>query len=211
MAPAPSTPSLTNATNEPPQDQTTQDNSQRRRPRFLRAITSPVSVNHGLKSTPTTSSTSSSSSSSSSTLHASMDHTSPLSASMAAASSMSGNITFNTANNNAASSQDSASQEQHARPSRPQLHPVQVDLQQNEGQLRSFSTSSVLPPFAVHSSNVPASQSRNSITETLKEHRWSKGLKLNWMSAFGSRTGTGLDGSLQTSSSISSSSSSFVS
>ncbi|OAQ33813.1 hypothetical protein K457DRAFT_15016 [Linnemannia elongata AG-77] len=203
MAPAPSTPSSTNATNEPSQDQTTQDNSQRRRPRFLRAITSPVSVNHGLKTTPTTSSTSSSSSS---TLHASMDHTSPLSGSMAAASSASGNITFNAANNNATSSQDFASQEQLTRPSRPQLHPVQVDLQQNEGQLRSFSTSSVLPPFAVHPSNVPASQSRNSITETLKEHRWSKGLKLNWMSAFGSRTGTGLDGSLQTSSSISSSS-----
>ncbi|KAF9103041.1 His Kinase A domain containing protein [Mortierella sp. GBA35] len=133
-----------------------------------------------------------------------MDHTSPLPASMAAAaSSGSGNITFS-----AASSHDPSFQEQTTpRPSRPQPHPVQVDLQQSEGgQMRSFS-SSVLPLFAtVHSGNVPTSQSRNSITETLKEHRWSKGLKLNWMSAFGSRAGPGLGGSLQTSSSISSSS-----
>ncbi|KAF9125324.1 His Kinase A domain containing protein [Mortierella sp. 14UC] len=133
-----------------------------------------------------------------------MDHTSPLSASMAAASSASGNnIAFNTA-----SLHDPTVSQEQPRPTRPQLHPVQVDLQQSEGQLRSFSTSSVLPAFAVHSDNVPSTQSRNSITETLREHRWSKGLKLNWMSAFGGRAAQGLEGSLQTSSSISSTSSS---
>ncbi|KAK3845134.1 MAG: hypothetical protein J3R72DRAFT_50732 [Linnemannia gamsii] len=200
MAPTPSTPPPT-ATNESQQDQAFQDNSQRRRPRFLRAITSPASANHGIKSTATSSTTTSSSSTAP---NASMDHTSPLSASMAASSASGNNITFSTV-----SSQDPiiVTQEQ-GRPSRPQLHPVQVDLQQSEGQLRSFSTSSVLPPFAVHSGNVPTSQSRNSITETLKEHRWSKGLRLNFMSAFGGRAGQGLEGSLQTSSSISSTSSS---
>ncbi|KAF9920854.1 His Kinase A domain containing protein [Linnemannia zychae] len=184
MAPTPSTPPPS-ATNELIQDQTNQDISQRRRPRFLRAITSPVPVNHGLNTTTT------SSSSSSSVLHAS-DHTSPL--------STSGNISF--------ASQEPVHSQEQTRPSRPQLHPVQLDLQQNEGQLRSFSTSSVLPSYVVHSGNVTSGQSKNSITETLKEHRWSKGLKLNWMSAFGGRAGPGLENSLQTSSSISSSSSS---
>jgi hypothetical protein len=123
---------------------------------------------------------------------------------MAAASSASGNMAFSTA-----SLQDPiASQEQQPCPTRSQLHPVQVDLQQSEGHLRSFSTSSVLPAFAVHSGNTPSSQPRSLITETLKEHRWPKGLKLNWMSAFGGRAAQGLEGSLQTSSSISSASSS---
>ncbi|KAG0259078.1 hypothetical protein BG011_002858, partial [Mortierella polycephala] len=72
----------------------------------------------------------------------------------------------------------------------------------SEGQLRSFSTSSVLPPFppstsSTASTSASSSHSRNSITETLKEHRWSKGLKLNWMPSFNSgRSGSGLEGAI---------------
>ncbi|KAG0338838.1 His Kinase A domain containing protein [Podila humilis] len=82
----------------------------------------------------------------------------------------------------------SATTDETPTPCRPQLHPIQ-DLHQqpllNEAQLRSFSTASALPMYMPSSSStLPPSQSRNSITETLKEHRWSKGLKLNWMPGF---------------------------
>ncbi|KAF9411325.1 His Kinase A domain containing protein [Podila epigama] len=103
-------------------------------------------------------------------------------------------------------------------PTRPQLHPIQQDPQQqpllSDAQLRSFSTASALPMYLPSSpSTLPASQSRNSITETLKEHRWSKGLKLNWVPGFSSSTHhvAGLDGSFVIGSSKPSSSSSKTS
>ncbi|KAG0097560.1 hypothetical protein BGZ93_002445 [Podila epicladia] len=96
--------------------------------------------------------------------------------------------------------------------SRPQIHPIQQDLHQqpllSEAQLRSFSTASALPLYLPSSPPTAPSQSRNSITETLKEHRWSKNLRFNWMPGFGSsHQVAGLDGSLVVSSSSSSSSS----
>ncbi|KAG0032829.1 hypothetical protein BGZ81_009991 [Podila clonocystis] len=98
--------------------------------------------------------------------------------------------------------------------SRPQIHPIQQDLHQqpllNEAQLRSFSTASALPLYLPSSPPTLApTQSRNSITETLKEHRWSKGLRLNWVPGFSSsHQVAGLDGSLVVSSSSSSKASS---
>ncbi|KAG0332071.1 hypothetical protein BG000_010362 [Podila horticola] len=98
--------------------------------------------------------------------------------------------------------------------SRPQIHPIQQELHQqpllNEAQLRSFSTASALPLYLPSSPpTLAASQSRNSITETLKEHRWSKGLRLNWVPGFSSsHQVAGLDGSLVMSSSSSKASSS---
>ncbi|KAF8982620.1 hypothetical protein BGZ46_000943, partial [Entomortierella lignicola] len=75
----------------------------------------------------------------------------------------------------------------------------QLDQQQSDSQ-RTFSASSELPPLSPSSStNISSNQSKSFITETLKENRWSKGLKLNWMPSFGSqssRSNLGLEGQI---------------
>ncbi|KAG0056148.1 His Kinase A domain containing protein [Gryganskiella cystojenkinii] len=60
--------------------------------------------------------------------------------------------------------------------------------------MRSFSTSSVhqassFLPAGSTAAGLPPAQSRHPVTETLKEHRWSKGLRLNWMPGLGSGGG----------------------
>ncbi|KAF9194920.1 His Kinase A domain containing protein [Haplosporangium sp. Z 11] len=73
-----------------------------------------------------------------------------------------------------------------------------------------------MPPFrpsttSAASTSASSGHSRNSITETLKEHRWSKGLKLNWMPSFNSgRSGSGLEGAVPAPSPTASSSRSSV-
>ncbi|KAF9578746.1 hypothetical protein BGW38_005306, partial [Lunasporangiospora selenospora] len=138
-------------------DHPVQESSQRR-PRFIRAITSPVP---GLRepSLAVVDASSSTSCSSSST-----KPTAP--STQVASSSSTTSVAF-------------LHQESSTRPKRPQLHPVQSDQQHpsTEVQPRSFSTST-LPPFLSVSSTtggtLTSSHSHGSITETIKDHRWPK-------------------------------------
>ncbi|GJJ78662.1 hypothetical protein EMPS_11021 [Entomortierella parvispora] len=169
-----------------------QESSQRqgifqRRPRFLRAITSPVPA-------PRESSLASQDAVLA-PLNASMDHT------------MSPNITPSTATlvSSVASFQEAS---QSPRAVRPQLHPIQMDHSSgaSDSPMRSFSTSSVhqssflaggsSSAAQVTSGLPPTQHSKHPVTETLKdrEHRWSKGLRLNWMPGLGNgHPSSGLD------------------
>ncbi|KAI7817621.1 hypothetical protein BC939DRAFT_319085 [Gamsiella multidivaricata] len=169
-----------------------------RRPRFLRSITSPIPA---LREAFSFDSDSSTSSSSVGTIKDHHHHPSFM-ASIAESATTIG--------------PPDTSQEQTLQAlTRPRVHPVQQDRQPNgDGQQRSHSTPSVPPPYmaqtSASSSSKPSSsqqQPRSSITESLKEHRWSKGLKFNWMPGFGSsgRKSPGLERCSQSSSSISSS------
>jgi len=164
-----------------------QESSQRqgifqRRPRFLRAITSPVPAPR--ESSPA------SQDAVLATQNASMDHTSPL------AATISSHNTPPTATlvSSVASFQEAS---QSPRAVRPQLHPNQMDHPSADSPMRSFSTSSVhqssfLPGSSTSAAQSaaalpPTQQSKHPVTETLKdkEHRWSKGLRLNWMPGLG--------------------------
>ncbi|CAO3568169.1 unnamed protein product [Mortierella alpina] len=212
MATTPST-HFTTVPDDTPAGECTMESSHRqgrfqRRPRFLRAITAPMP---SMRDSTLATETSGAAAAASLGLQASMDHASPLSAavttpSTATVASRSSGATTTTTSTLASPPEQTAS----SRPSRPQLHPVQNDQLKSDAQLRSFSTSSVLPPYLPPVSSA-SGLSRNSITETLKEHRWSKGLKLNWMPSFSgssNRASSGTDNATTASSSSVSSSSS---
>ncbi|KAF9117045.1 His Kinase A domain containing protein [Mortierella sp. AM989] len=177
-------------------DQSIQESSQRQgtfqhRPQFLRSITSPI-PQRSIQSLETNSEAAGDATSRGH--HTTMDYMSPRSAvsSMSSSTATPGSVSVGVP-------------QEHSHLIRPQVQPLQKDQQQNDSQLRSFSTSilpSFLPTSSSSSINASSNTLKSSISETLKEHRWSKGLKLNWVPGFGgqSRSSLGLEGPVNASS-----------
>jgi len=167
-------------------DQSNQEGVQRqgvlfqRRPRFLRSLTSPMPTLRDTDSPDSHPSTSSS------LLHSVMDpssHFYPSTVTCAATASRV--LSPSTVVPALGALQEHTS----PRPIRPQVQPIQMDQHACDPQKRSFSTTSMhpslLPPPQQQqpgsSASTPSTQTKSSITESLKEHRWSK-VKLNWPS-----------------------------
>ena len=186
MAPTPSSHPAT-ASN------TSQESTQRqgifqRRPRFLRAITSPIPTSRDPNTSQPQTIDTATSAQNASTLDP-MDSSNTIPTANTAATLVSSVASFQEVS-------------QSPRAIRPGLHPIHKDHSSGaDAQMRSFSTSSVhqassFLPAASGAAALPPAQSRHPVTETLKEHRWSKGLKLNWMPGLGSNSGqqnTGLE------------------
>ncbi|KAI8353708.1 hypothetical protein B0O80DRAFT_451357 [Mortierella sp. GBAus27b] len=177
-------------------DQANQEGVQRqgvfqRRPRFFRSVTSPIPTLRDTDSPDTN--PSAYTSLSSSVPHPAMDHSAhhyttpaPPTTSITTTTTR-GPTTTATATSSLGVFHDRAA----PRPIRPQVQPLQMDRPQKDAQKRSFSTTSVQssilppPPPGAPTTSTPSNQTKSSITEALKEHRWPKGLKLNWMPSFG--------------------------
>ncbi|KAG0207525.1 His Kinase A domain containing protein [Mortierella sp. GBA30] len=152
---------------------------QQPRPRFLRAITSPIPTLGALALLPTMDSSATTPDPSTSTSHGGEHNTSSRDL---------------TARN--------TTQEISGKPVRPRPQPLQLDPDQHHHPLASLQdtamrvfSSSLLSPFlpstpgsilSMPTSPISSTHSQNSIAETLKERRWSKAQTLNWMPGFSS-------------------------